>query len=448
MALRLGFYLRLLRAEGLSGLQARFGVRRAHVRNLRSFRPTGAAELRGLGLPLLNLLPVSRSPLLGGVQVQLATRLAEEARLRPVGLLFPEAGSYRLEAQWQGQRWFHDCGPATAGAEALARALGRALELTGARAVHAENLASFGAHGLLDAEPALGALARLRAADPGALVVSLHDYAVFCPRPFQVERPGERFCAFSRDLERCRRCLSNVPVPARLESTRASAGALLAGASALVCPSPEMRARLLELIPGLVPERLRAIAPSSGTRPSADFPRWPPRHAAIVGATRLEKGAHVAAELVPLLRALGLSVSAHGGAGDVRALLAVRQAGALQRGSYAPGALPERLRAERADLAVLPSIGPETYSLALDECWAAGLPTVLFDVGAAAARVRELGGGLLAPLDSAAQGLAAAVAALLREPRPPVVPRDQLPTAAGAARAHLALYEELGIAGS
>src|SRR5262245_24294090 len=111
MASRLGFYLRVLRAEGYTGARARLHARLVHARSLEGYRPAGAAEILPLRVPRLNLLPVSRKLLLGGVQVQLSERLEAESGRRAVGLLFPQAGAYRLECRGAGQRLRHECGP-------------------------------------------------------------------------------------------------------------------------------------------------------------------------------------------------------------------------------------------------------------------------------------------------------------------------------------------------
>ena len=104
----------------------------------------------------------------------------------------------------------------------------------------------------------------------------------------------------------------------------------------------------------------------------------PPRHVAFVGAVRLEKGAGELLHIAPRLRALGLQVSAYGG-GDPSWLGRLREAGVSVRGFYAPGRLPALLAEDGIDLALVPSIGPETYGLVLDECWSAGVPVVAFD---------------------------------------------------------------------
>jgi glycosyltransferase involved in cell wall biosynthesis len=93
---------------------------------------------------------------------------------------------------------------------------------------------------------------------------------------------------------------------------------------------------------------------------------------------------------------------------------------------------------------VLPSIVPESYGLTISESWQAGAAVVAFDLGAQGERIRELGGGWLAPPGSGAAGIAAIVARWKAGelttpiPRSPATPLD-------AARAHVELYREAGL---
>jgi len=99
------------------------------------------------------------------------------------------------------------------------------------------------------------------------------------------------------------------------------------------------------------------------------------------------------------------------------------------------------------DLALLLSIVPESYSLALSECLAAGVPVVAFDQGAIAERLRRHGGGLLVEPAAGAAGIAATVAALIQGLRSPGEgPPLETPSARETARAFADLYRELGLA--
>ena len=132
--------------------------------------------------------------------------------------------------------------------------------------------------------------------------------------------------------------------------------------------------------------------------------RGPVRHAALVGGVQPHKGALVFEEVVRLLP--NLRWSAYGG-GDPELLMRLRRLGVRVRGYYRNGTLPDLLRRDAVDLALLLSIVPESYSLVLDECVEAGVPVVAFDLGAVADRLPRLGAGTLVPLEVGAAGIAA-----------------------------------------
>jgi glycosyltransferase involved in cell wall biosynthesis len=74
-------------------------------------------------------------------------------------------------------------------------------------------------------------------------------------------------------------------------------------------------------------------------------------------------------------------------------------------GHYRAGSLALRLREERVDVALLLSVWPESYSLTLTECRAAGVPVMAFDHGAIAERIASEGGGFVVPVENGAEGI-------------------------------------------
>jgi glycosyltransferase involved in cell wall biosynthesis len=67
-------------------------------------------------------------------------------------------------------------------------------------------------------------------------------------------------------------------------------------------------------------------------------------------------------------------------------------------GAYKEGEATKLIWSLGADLAFLPSIWPETWCFALSEAWRAGLYTIVFDLGAQAARIVATGRGAVLPL--------------------------------------------------
>jgi glycosyltransferase involved in cell wall biosynthesis len=472
------------------------------------------------------------------VQAQLLWRLTEEARLRPVALLYPEAGAgattgrYRLELQRGGERWLlrlrtgepatrprpdraaapeRPAGQTTEQAAtrlvdpALERAVTWAAGLCGAIALHVEGLGGM-------------PLASLLGLQRGGmrLVLALHDFAAFCPRPHLMEcrEPPEppRFCQYSREPERCARCLGrDVPgLPAGYqEERRTLAQALLGSAAAVVHPSeflarahgrlfggtplPESSVLASTRWPGIAsshdtagrsrkpasrredpagagaqrrgtasPPGVWVIAPAAppslcaqATGRARTPAPGPPRHFAWVGAVQAHKGALVLTAALERLAAAGhtLRITAYGG-GDRQILARWRCLPGLRvRGYYRAGSLPALLRRDRIDCALLLSVVPESYGLTLDECAAAGVPVIAFDLGALGERITAGSGLLLGDAGAADPAIgSAALAALLKDlqdgrlapPPPPAVPGPERHPAA-TARSWCALYRGLGL---
>jgi hypothetical protein len=502
---------RVVRAEGVAAALARFHDRRAEARRRRSFRPA-AAPPPGFACAVLNLAAAAPAPRLGGVQAQLLWRLEAEAAERPVALLYPEGpgggSGYRLELQSGRGRWALHLPPAprAAGAGAAAgaasrppgaglaglapadpeleRAVAWAAGRCGATLLQVEGLAGM----------PLGSLLRLR--ESGLrLALAIHDFAAFCPRPHLLESLAPpappRFCHYSRDAARCARCLGRDAAglaPGFQERRRELARQLLAGAAAVVYPSSFLARTHDELFGGgggagggaarvIAPTGSPALFGAHSARPQEpqrpqgpQGPPLPPRHVAWVGAVQPHKGALVFEAAVRRLAASGrpLRLSAYGG-GDAEILTRWRRLPGLRvRGYYRAGSLPALLRRDGVDLALLLSVVPESYGLALDECAAAAVPVVAFDHGAVAERIALTGSGLLlaAAVADDPEAAGAALALLLSDlldsrlhvppppiPPPPIPPPGQLPPPpssaprppTAAAADWLALYRELGI---
>jgi glycosyltransferase involved in cell wall biosynthesis len=460
---------RVLRAEGLQAVADRAADRLAESRRARSFTPAPSGWRPAAPVPVLRLLATPPAPRLGGVQAQLLARLTAEARLGPVALLYPAGSAWRLEVEAGGERravTFAGGPPPPAALEvnlevdlevtledaAFEAAVRAAAALTGARALHAEGLAGL----------PFTSLRRLRGPDL-RLIVSLHDFAAFCPRPHLLEHPSLRFCDYSRDLDRCGRCLGQswplLPDRAAFQAARREvAAALLAEADAVVFASDFLFRAHRDLFPDLAVERSRVIAPAAGGRPGGipagpARPAGPLRHVAYAGSVQSHKGAEVFVEVVRRLAGdvgkvgEALRWSVYGG-GDADLLARLRKLpGVRVRGYHRSGSLSARLVRDRVDLALVLSIWPEAYNLVLSECRLARVPALAFDHGAVADRIRAEGGGLLVPPEAGAEGIAEALRTLLREGKAPEVPAGaaaRIPDAAAAARAVREVYASLG----
>jgi len=430
----LGLALSLLRDEGPRALLDRAADRFGEWTERRRYVPAREID----PVPIVNLLGSPPARRLGGVQTQLLARLAEEARSRPVALLYPDADGLRLDSHAHGRRRSlrhpgGNPGPEPAPRDdAFEKAARDLLRRAGARAIHVENL------------PGLPPRSLARLGETWPIVVSVHDFSPICPRTDLLEHPALAFCGYGAADERCVRCLAadREVLPSLPGEHRDAARELLAAARAVVVPSPFLRSTLLERVPGIDPSRLHVVAPDFP--PALPTPRMgrPVRNVALVGAVTVQKGSRVFADVRRALAARFPDVRWSAlGKGDPGELSRLRAAGIRVRGYYRAGTLPARLRTEEVDLALALSITPESYGLAVDECLAAGVPVVAFDHGAPAERLRGTPGRLVAPEEGAA-GVIAAVSAILAAgaaAAPPPATRD-----GGAARRHLALYGSLG----
>ncbi len=262
---RLALAARLVRAEGLRSSLERWRERRSETtRRLKYEQRTleEASALLGAG-ETLNVLPFPFRSGLGGVPIALAARLERERALRPVALLSHEAPGWRLEIAHRGHFVAVDLGGEswraltqrpTAADAAILRTVAEALRI---RVLHLESLAGL----------QLAGLASL--CEPRAVVLSAHDFALFCRRPNLLEEPSGRFCGFSRDAHRCLRCLAVDDPGATFAETaerRESASSLLGSAAAIVHVSDFTRRSHLDLFPGLDPGRHRVIPPAWSSR--------------------------------------------------------------------------------------------------------------------------------------------------------------------------------------
>ena len=405
---RLGVAWRVLRAEGAAAVRDRTRDRWAEAARRRSYAPMPPDWRPEEPIPVLLVISTPLEPWLGGVPTQLRTRLEAESRARSVALLYPLNGVWRLEVRSGAERWFLKL-PA-----AFEEAVRRAAERVGARAVHAEGLAG------------LPPASLLRLAREGmTILLSLHDFAAFSPRPHQW------------------------PVDGGVEEDRQALSAgLLAAAAAVIFPSDFLRRAHAELLPGISPDRWRILEPPIPS--TVALPRRPPgplRHVAFVGSVQPHKGSEVFAQVVRLAGA-GLRWSAYGG-GDADQLTTLRRLGVRVRGYYRSGTLPALLQHDGVDLALLLSIVPESHNLVLSACVVAGAPVVAFALGALEERVPRLEAGRLVSLEQGAGGIIAILGEMRRDGLP-AVPQEAarlLADPASAAAGHLALYRELGLAG-
>jgi glycosyltransferase involved in cell wall biosynthesis len=164
-----------------------------------------------------------------------------------------------------------------------------------------------------------------------------------------------------------------------------------------------------------------------------------PRAIAFPGAVQRDKGGHLLPDIARALAKHGETLHVFGrGDGDLLRVLRA-MTNVMVHGYYPGGTLASLLQRHGIGLVLIPSIVPEAFCLTMSEAWAAGAAVAAFDIGAQGERIREYGGGWVAPLDSGAAGMIH----LIDRWAPTSIPSN-IPTAEASARAYLDLYRRLG----
>jgi glycosyltransferase involved in cell wall biosynthesis len=229
--------------------------------------------------------------------------------------------------------------------------------------------------------------------------VHVHDYAWLCGRAALVG-PAGRYCG-EPDVVQCELCVAEggnlIDEDIKVASLRRRSAKLLTGARRVVVPSDDARVRIRRHFPSVQPlvqphqddAAIELIPPVAGANPF---------RTCVIGAIGVHKGFQVLLECARDAndRNLPLEFVVVGHTIDDRALLATGRV--FVTGPYAADEAVTLIKAQHANLALLPSIFPETWCFTLGEAWRAGLRVVAFDIGAQAERIRRTGHGILLPL--------------------------------------------------
>ena len=274
------------------------------------------------------------------------------------------------------------------------------------RLLNAEPLVGIELHHLLGHPPAV---AEIVAALGVPYEVHVHDYAWVCPR-VTLTRPVGRAGAPGPDhycgapaLPACEACIATygslLDEPIGVRALRQRSAVLLHGARRVVVASADAAARLRRYVRGVMPCVVplgddAALPPAAAPVPVAGRLR-----VCVVGAIGPAKGIDVLLACAgdAARRDLPLEFVVVGPTTEDTALLATGRV--FVTGPFRPEEATALIRAQRAQLALLPSIWPETWCFALTDVWAAGLDVVAFDFGAPAERIRRTGRGMVLPPD-------------------------------------------------
>lgn len=225
------------------------------------------------------------------------------------------------------------------------------------------------------------------------ITVYVHDFHAVCPSQFLIDAEGQ-FCGVP-SIERCRQCLpkhkdgfASLFVSRDIDRWRALWGQALSQADEVVCFSASSVSLLRRAFPLMDANAIRVV-PHQVIAPPGHYqaPRASPKlKVGVVGHISVHKGSQVVADLVSAAIKVGAALEVvvigtlSGAQGDVQC---------EQTGSYEQAQLAQLLTAHGVDLALMPSVCPETFSYVTHELMALSVPVVCFDLGAQAEAVSQ-----------------------------------------------------------
>lgn len=245
------------------------------------------------------------------------------------------------------------------------------------------------------------------------LVLTLTDFYPMCYRVNLVDQSAEPCGGPEAGVACARRCPTTAWTPAALQDRHRQAEAVMAYASARVVPSEYVARRYREMLPGVTFDviahgiDLLAMAKARASRAMAAATAPRPLTLGYVGSLIQAKGLQVlllALAARPGL-ALRLRVAGEFHPGEPRHAAELRRlidqdARVELQGQLASDEVWRLMQG--LDLLCLPSLVPESFSLVVHEAAAAGVPSLVSNLGAPALAVQRGGGGAVVPAGSVA----------------------------------------------
>ncbi|WP_211110004.1 glycosyltransferase [Acuticoccus mangrovi] len=225
-----------------------------------------------------------------------------------------------------------------------------------------------------------------------------HDHQPLCPRLTFLDAE-DRYCG-ETDVSRCVPCLAATTAPfewVRISDWRDRFRAYLANAEVVSAPSEEAALRARRLVdvskvkvhPHPEPHLLDVKPLQKPTQSDGK------RHILILGAIGPHKGAYLLHAMLQDIAhrnlPLHLEVVGYTSMREIRTGKSVTVHGRY----HGDAAAVRRIEEIKPDLCLVSSIWPETYVFTLSVALALHLPTVSFDLGAQAERIRDYGRGVV-----------------------------------------------------
>ncbi len=232
-----------------------------------------------------------------------------------------------------------------------------------------------------------------------SLIVNIHDFNTVCPSHFLLNAE-KKFCGVP-DIEYCKKCLPKIEdqmvrlyEPLNIEKWRCEWNNVFSVADEIVFFSESSRKLLSKAYPNLRTDKC-FVRPHHV--PIFEKKYIAPIHeadkkvvVAIVGSIGFHKGSEIVAELQAEIRTTMSPVQL---VVIGRMLTNSSVEGVLQTGEYDPEDLPALLTKNEVNLALMPSIVPETFSYVTHELMLIGIPIMTFQMGAQAEAISRYAKG-------------------------------------------------------
>jgi glycosyltransferase involved in cell wall biosynthesis len=241
------------------------------------------------------------------------------------------------------------------------------------------------------------------------LTVAVHDYFSVCPSWNLLDDKG-RFCAVPHIVQ-CRRCLPNIRGEVRslvgcddIDRWRAVWGKCLEEATTVLCFSRSSQELVRRAYPNLSRDKfmVRPHAVDYLRSRAVQLNLQRPLHIGVVGEITEAKGAAIVLEMARLIRTqrLPARITIIGQLNGARKSQVLHVLGPYQREH-----LPDLVEGCGANVFLLPSLWPETFSYVAEELMQLGVPLAVFNMGAQAERVAQYANGLVVDRVDAAYAL-------------------------------------------
>ncbi len=250
---------------------------------------------------------------------------------------------------------------------------------------------------------------RLKRLTGTKLTVAVHDYLSVCPSWNLLNGRGQ-FCGVP-DIIQCRRCLPKIRGDVRslvgcndIDRWRAVWGQCLNEATTILCFSRSSQDLVMRAYPDVSRDKFVVQPHAVDDLPrrvvQLDFDKR--LHIGVVGEITQPKGAAIVLEMARLIRRqrLQAEITVIGQLEGAHESQVLRVLGPYQRDQ-----LPNLVEACGANVFLLPSVWPETFSYVAEELMQLGVPLAVFNMGAPAERVAHYENGLVVDRVDAAHAL-------------------------------------------